>query len=143
MGRTSSGTRRRPTGGAGTPSPPWTGSPELCRTFAGQGLGEVLAARERVQRRQECRLGVDGGLGRRGEPHRVRPERLEQEAEGAEVLLQGPHFGGQVFWYDHRHGAFEGGRRGLRVLPQPLVEDPLVGAVLVEDDQAIPLLVVA
>jgi hypothetical protein len=38
---------------------------------------------------------------------------------------------------------FEGGRRCLRVLSQPLVEDALVGAVLVEDDQGVPLLVVA
>jgi hypothetical protein len=37
--------------------------------------------------------GVDGGLRRRGDPHGVRPERLEQEAEVAEVLLEGPHLG--------------------------------------------------
>jgi hypothetical protein len=93
-----------------------------------------------VQGRQECRFGVDGGLQRRGDPHRVWPERLEQESEGAEVLLEGSQLGVEVFRQDRRHGAFEGGRRRLWVLPQPLVEDAFVGAVLVEDDQAVPLL---
>ncbi len=57
------------------------------------------------------------------------------EAQGLEA--------GQVLRQDRRRGTFEGGRRGLRVLPQPLVEDAFVGDVLVEDDQAVPLPVVA
>lgn len=93
-----------------------------------------------MQGRQECRFGVDGGLQRRGDPHRVWPERLEQESERAEVLLEGSQLGVEVFRQARRRGAFEGGRRRLWVLPQPLVEDAFVGAVLVEDDQAVPLL---
>ena len=58
-------------------------------------------------------------------------ERLEQEAEGAEVLLEGPHLRGQVLGQDRRDGAFEGSRRGLGVLPQLFVEDAFMGAVLV------------
>jgi hypothetical protein len=53
-----------------------------------------------VQGRQECRFGVDGGLQRRGDPHRVWPERLEQESERAEVSSKahnsGSRFSGKI-----------------------------------------------
>ncbi len=110
------------------------------RALAGQRLREILAARERVQGGQKRGLRVDRRLRRPRDPDRVRPELLEQEAEAEQLRLEGPGLGGQVLRQDRGYGMLQRDRRGLGVLPQPLVEDAFVGAVLVEDYEVLPLL---
>jgi hypothetical protein len=81
-------------------------SPNFVEPLQARALARS-AAGEGVQRGKERRRGVGGGLRGRVDPHGVRPERLEKEAKRAEVLLEGPHLGGQVLRQRHRHRAFE------------------------------------
>ena len=66
--------------------------------LAGQRFGEVFAAGERVERREQRGLGVSDGLGHSRDPHSTLSERLEPEPQGLHLYLEVHHLGSEVLW---------------------------------------------
>jgi hypothetical protein len=102
--------------------------------LAGQRFGEVFAAGERVERREQRGLGVSDGLGRGRDPHGTLSERLEAESQGFHLYLEVQHLGREVLGQPGDNGARKRDRLRPRVLGEPLVQDAFVRPVLVQDN---------
>ena len=104
------------------------------RALAGQHFGEIFAASERMERREQRSLGVRDDLGHGRDPRRTLSERLEPEPQGFHLYLEVQHLGREVLGQSGDDWARKRDRFRRRVLGEPLVQDALVCPVLVEDN---------
>ncbi|MDP9426631.1 MAG: hypothetical protein M3P37_11535 [Actinomycetota bacterium] len=79
-------------------------------------------------------------LRNRQHAHRPGPERLDGEPQGLELGLEVPYLGGKLRGQPDDDEGGEIPRRPTQVLLKLLVQDALVCAVLVQDDELVALL---
>ncbi len=82
----------------------------------------------------------DNRLGHFDEAHGPLAERLELEAQRAQLGLEVPRLGGKVLGEEDDDGAGSATGSALGFFEQPLVQDALVRSVLVEDEELLSLL---